>query len=418
MKRLLLLIISVFFLGVMLAYTQDKPYALGLVKTMSSEKFYGRGFVKKGDKISAQFIEIELKKWGVKPFGESYQQSFPIDINTITKAQFETKTHRYKLGIDYLVYAGSSSSHGETQLYIPKDFKLGTFLKTNHQDKWFLLDTIHYKSAELIENYRKIINTKAVNNCAGIIEVIPNKLLQTQRTYQIGFPYLQVKSDAWDTLAQNVKIRVQNKFIENYQTQNVIGYIQGEMDSFYVFTAHYDHLGLVGNQIYFPGANDNASGVASVIDLAKYYYLLGKKPKYSIAFMLFSAEEAGLLGSEFYSKNPLFDLKKIKFLFNLDMVGTGVEGLSVVNGLSHPKASELIQDINREDSLFTDIRIGKGSANSDHHYFDQAGVPAIFIYLRGGPQFYHDIYDRSETLELNKHDQLIRLLTQFIEKYE
>ena len=229
---------------------------------------------------------------------------------------------------------------------------------------------------------------------------------------------IQIKNESWDSSFQVVELNIKNKLIENYQSQNVIGYIEGEIDRFIVFGAHYDHLGRVDKEVYFPGANDNASGVATILSLAKYYHEHNIKPKYSIAFMLFGAEEVGLIGSLYYTKNPLSPLSKIKFMFNLDMVGTGVEGLSVVNGKENPKGSELITNINKEHQYFIDVRIGKGSANSDHHFFDASGVPAVFLFTRGGPQFYHDIYDRSATLELNKHNELIKLLTQFISDYE
>jgi Zn-dependent M28 family amino/carboxypeptidase len=253
-----------------------------------------------------------------------------------------------------------------------------------------------------------------LKNAVGVIEVTSRKLVQTQRTYALGFPFVQVKKESWDSLAQSVEINIKNKLEEAYQTQNVIGFIEGEIDSFFVFGAHYDHLGRVGKDVYFPGANDNASGVATVLSLAKYYHDNKIKPKYSIAFMLFSAEEAGLIGSLYYTKNPLFPLSKIKVMFNLDMVGTGVEGLSVVNGKENPKVSELLQELSDKNNFFDDIRIGKGSANSDHHFFNTSGVPSVFLFTRGGPQYYHDILDRSETLELNKLDELIKMLSLFI----
>jgi len=395
-------------------FSQDKTYALSCVKTLSSPQFHGRGFVKKGDKIAAKFIQEELKKWNVKPFENSYQQQFKFDINTILKASLSTDTKTFILGSDYLVFAGSSSVKGKYQLYYPDSFSMEKFKAENHENEFFVLDTISYKSKDLIANYRNIIGTCAFGNAKGIIEITAKKLVQTQRTYEFGYAFIQIKNESWDSASQHVRVNIKNKFIEGYQSQNVIGYIEGEIDSFFVFGAHYDHLGRVGKNVYFPGANDNASGVATVLSLAKYYYDKGIKPKYNIAFMLFSAEEAGLIGSLYYTQNPLFPLNKIKLMFNLDMVGTGVEGLSVVNGKENPNVSHLLKKINTENNFFKDIRIGKGSANSDHHFFDKAGVPAVFLFTRGGPQYYHDVLDRSQTLEMNKLDQLIKMFDLFM----
>ena len=408
---LLILILSI----TKISFSQDKAYALSCVKTLSSPQFHGRGFVKNGDRKSAKFIENELKKWGVQAFDKSYQQKFNFDINTISKAEVSLNTKPLVLGVDYLVFAASTGLKGEYKLYYPDSFIMLDFLKENHKNEVFVLDTFLYKSEDLINNYNEIISTCAFNNAVGIIAITKQNLVQTQRTYEFGFPFLQIKEEAWSENTKTIKINIKSKFKENYESQNVIGFIKGEIDSFFVFGAHYDHLGRVNKNVYFPGANDNASGVATILSLAKYYHDNNIKPKYNITFILFSAEEAGLIGSLYYTKHPIFALDKIKIMFNLDMVGTGVEGLSIVNGKENPKASELIQKINTKHKYFDDIKIGKGSANSDHHFFDSSGVPAIFLFTRGGPQYYHDILDRSETLELNKHNELIKMFEEFMQ---
>ena len=84
-----------------------------------------------------------------------------------------------------------------------------------------------------------------------------------------------------------------------------------------MFTAHYDMIGSFGEGNYFPGASDNGSGTAMVLDLAR-HFSSGRKPFYSVAFMLFSGEEAGLLGSTHYVDHPLFPLERIKLVINLD----------------------------------------------------------------------------------------------------
>ena len=105
-------------------------------------------------------------------------------------------------------------------------------------------------------------------------------------------------------------------------------------DSFIFITAHYDHLGGMGKDTYFPGANDNASGDALLLSLAKYY--VAHPAKYSIGFILFAGEEAGLVGSKYYTENPIVPLKNIRFLINTDLAGTGDEGITVVNATEFP----------------------------------------------------------------------------------
>ncbi len=397
---------------------QDLNYTRECVQKLASPEFFGRGFVKKGELKAAKYIAKELSKWNAKPFGTSYYQNYTFDINTLLRSELKTNKQTLKLGVDYITFPASSSLKGQFELYRPKDFKWSDFLKENHQEQIFVLDTIHYKSKDLIHHYQDIIKLCSLSRIKGLIEITAQRLVQTQATYELGFPYFQVKSDVWDTSATSVNIKLKTKLKKDYPSQNVLAYIEGEIDSFFVFTAHYDHLGGIGNEVYFPGANDNASGVATVLDLAKYYATKGIKPKYSVAFLFPGAEEVGLIGSKYYTEHPVFPLEKIKFVLNLDIVGTGSEGIAIVNGKANPKAVELFKNINKEQELFPHIQVRGEAANSDHHFFHQAGVPAVFFYTKGGPQFYHDIYDRAETLPLSKHNELVQLLIEFTKHYE
>ena len=107
----------------------------------------------------------------------------------------------------------------------------------------------------------------------------------------------------------------------------------------------------MGNHAIFPGANDNASGTAFMLALAKYYK--ENPPKYSIAFMAFSGEEAGLLGSSHYVGHPIFPLENIKFLVNIDLMGDATDGITVVNAVEQNGAFDLLQKINAGPKLFT-----------------------------------------------------------------
>ena len=185
-------------------------------------------------------------------------------------------------------------------------------------------------------------------------------------------------------------------------------------DSFIVITAHYDHLGGLGKDTYFPGANDNASGVALLLNLARYYAL--HPQKYSISFILFSGEEIGLLGSKYFTENPLLPLNKIRFLINTDLAGTGDDGITVVNATEFPKEFEWMQQLNTDFKLLKAVNARGKAANSDHHFFTEKGVPSFFFYTLGGVSYYHDILDKSETLPLNEHEDLYKLLIKFNEK--
>ena len=134
---------------------------------------------------------------------------------------------------------------------------------------------------------------------------------------------IDLLKDSFPGEKNHIEVDIENRFFKAFKSQNLCGYVQGTQfpDSFVVFTAHYDHLGAMGKDAYFPGANDNASGVSMLLNLARYYK--AHPAKYSVVFLFFSGEEAGLLGSKYYSEHPLFPLSTIKFLTNLDLLGTG-----------------------------------------------------------------------------------------------
>jgi aminopeptidase YwaD len=209
-------------------------------------------------------------------------------------------------------------------------------------------------------------------------------------------------------------IDIKSVFFDSLRTQNIIGFVPGTEipDSFMVFSAHYDHLGGIGDSCYFPGANDNASGIAMLLNLANYYQ---KNPaKYTMVFIAFGAEEVGLLGSKYFVENPLFPLEKIKILVNMDMMGTGEEGIQVVNATLFETEYNLLKKINEDHKYLANIKSRGKSANSDHHWFTEKGVPAFFIYTLGGVAHYHDIYDRAETLPLTEFEDIFKLLIGFV----
>lgn len=229
------------------------------------------------------------------------------------------------------------------------------------------------------------------------------------------FPFIQIVKGILDPeIEETIHLRIKSKFKKKHKTQNILAFIPGEVDSFFVFTAHYDHIGQMGADTYFPGANDNASGSAIILDLARYYKNKPEKPHYSIAFIWFAAEEAGLVGSKFYTEHPVFPLSKIKQLWNLDMMGSGEDGIKVVNGAVFNREFDLLQDINKEKGYLTKVSPRGKAANSDHYFFSEKGVHAFFIYTLGAYKEYHNINDKADALPLNEYENIFRLLVDYL----
>ena len=121
------------------------------------------------------------------------------------------------------------------------------------------------------------------------------------------------------------------------------------------------------------------------------------------------------MGSKFYVDNPLFPLEDVKFVLNLDILGTGDEGITVVNGVQHKKLFKKLTSINSKQQYLAKVKIRGRAANSDHYWFSQLGIPAFFVYTMGGIKAYHDVYDKSQTLPFSEFDDLYHLLIEFIE---
>ncbi|MDW8295657.1 MAG: M28 family peptidase [Raineya sp.] len=395
--------------------TQDLIRVRNNLSQLCSPEFNGRGYVKKGDSLASAWIAQEFENIGLQKFQNSYFQNFNTSINTFPKeVSCSLDGKKLVLGKDFIVGADSPSAFGrakviflDTLLFSDKNRRI-QFFNQDFRKKAFVFP-IHWtkKLAEL--NPTEIEKLEQ----AALWVSLHNKLTASVSTKQGKLPEIQVLQSAWKPNTKQITYKIRSKFIEKYPTRNVIGYLKGTIhsDTFVVFTAHYDHLGSMGN-IYFPGANDNASGITMLLELAHYYKQ--KPSKYSVAFIAFAAEEAGLIGSQFYTQNPLFPLLQIKVLFNLDLVGTGDEGITVVNGAVFEKDFEILQKINEKYQLLPKIVKRGKAANSDHYFFSEKGVKAFFIYTLGGIKAYHDIDDKAETLPLTKYTEVFKLITEYI----
>jgi aminopeptidase YwaD len=410
------------------SFSQQLQYARQVINTLASPAFKGRGYVENGDKIASAYIAGEFKKSNVIPLNKgSYFQNYNLSVNTFPgKVMVKLNGNLLVTGADYLVSATSPSVHGTFKV-IPisrKDISTTEALSTltsTAKNSFILLDnrpsekeTAEDKTtiADNIEALKRDENLK----CKGLIIFSNDKLTWTTLTYQSFRPVIIVNKKELDPKTINtITVDVDSKFIPKYTTRNVTGMIKGTSgsDSTIVITAHYDHLGLMGKKVYFPGANDNASGVAMLLCFVKYY--AEHPPKYNTVFLAFSGEEIGLLGSKAFVENPLIDLSKIKFLVNFDLAGTGDNGIKVVNGTVYKDKFDKLVALNNKYDLLPKVEIRGESCKSDHCRFYEKGVPSFFIYTLGGIAAYHDIYDRAQTLPLTKFQNYFTLMVKFFD---
>ena len=196
-----------------------------------------------------------------------------------------------------------------------------------------------------------------------------------------------------------VGLRVDLQEVE-VRTANVIGVVPGHdparSTEAVVVGAHYDHLGRSGGVVY-PGADDNASGTAVVLELARTFASAGGTAR-TLVFVLFSGEELGLLGSRHYIRNPTVPIERTVAMINLDMVGRlgdrplGVGGVATGGGLK-----TVMEDAGRQVGLALADRDAPGGA-SDHAPFYGAGVPVLFFHTGAHPD-YHRPTDTADKID-------------------
>lgn len=384
---------------------QNISYVMQVSKILSSKEYAGRGYNHlPGEKVNgadkaAKFIGKEIKNIGAYDLEKYIQKSnhFKSKIN-FQKIKFKSEKKDNAIEFTNNVIDLISLKINGKELILGKDY----------------LPSASVPSAEFSGSLIKVDSVHYINKEKKIIIQLENKLMFSASTQQDDFVLIhidkRVVSNEQNTLFADLKIKSQLKKVKS---QNIYCFIPGTEypDSFVVFSAHYDHLGNI-DTVYFPGANDNASGVAVLLDLIQYFQ---KHPsKYSVAFFFFTGEEIGLIGSEHYVKHPLFDLKRIKFLINLDLMGGGSEGIMVVNGRIFQKEFEILENINESNHLNLKIKSRGKAQNSDHYWFTENGVKSFFIYTMGDITAYHDTNDKADNLKFTNYENWFKLILHII----
>ena len=405
---------------------QDMKYARQVVNKLASAAFKGRGYEQDGALIASGYIAAEFRKSGLRPLNQgSYFQEFKIPVNTFPgKMNVRLNDQLLTPAADFLIDASSPPVHGTFHLHLvkPQDLsnpeKLGSLL-SQAQNSFLGVDlrdaVVDKTQKQAVQKVLDALQQEENTGIKGLVVFTTEKLTWTTLSFQTKVPLLTVnKKDLEPSGVKTISVYIDAQFIPDFRTRNVAGMVKGtsNSDSTIVISAHYDHLGMMGDQVYFPGANDNASGTAMMLSLARYYSK--NPPKYNTVFLAFSGEEIGLLGSKAFVEHPLTPLKQIRFLLNLDLAGTGEEGIKVVNGSIFKDQFDTLKALNDQFKLLPKIDIRGEACNSDHCRFYALGVPCFFIYTQGGIQAYHDIQDRPETLPLTAFAPYFQLMLKFL----
>lgn len=243
------------------------------------------------------------------------------------------------------------------------------------------------------------------------LEDLQDSIASTKQPVSFTFP---------DTRAQ-ISVRVDK---DTVTSSNVIAYVEGSdpvlKNECVIYTAHYDHVGMDRSGNIYNGANDNASGTVGLLNVAREFASLPKKPSRSVVFLWTTGEEEGLHGSSYYVENPLFPLDKTVAEINFDMIGrsrrdtdigasltgqidiTGPDTIKIVSAGESSSFVALTREACLKSGLYP-IDEGKGDhySGSDHYPFHINGIPAVFFFT-GLHRDYHQPTDDFEFIDFDK----------------
>ncbi|MBS3774921.1 MAG: M28 family peptidase [Bacteroidales bacterium] len=439
---------------------------LGYVKEMASEKYGGRLTGTPGYDSSAQWLIRHLKGWGVEGKAPSggYLQHFDIPYTRVFPGCRVT-LHLPQNGGEILKHydyvsefiPGATSDSGTVQaevvyagygitapelgyddyqgidvegkiLLMEREVPLNPKDDTTLFKKWEpyshhsykLKNAVRHGAAGMLYNYGPIVNPNNAFEPGFIYSHVGDTVVQdifagTGRSHQ------QVTDSIRDNLqpvsfptGKTFTITNNTQHFPNGRGSNVIGYMEGSdprlKDEVIIIGAHLDHLGRCWELI--PGANDNASGVAVMMAVARALSEYNIQMKRSVMFLSFGAEEQGIVGSRVYLQNPSFPLEKTWALLNLDGVGVGNK-IGVTAGKNFPRRYTFFRDVNEQyihrhlnPSSFLNIT----RPRLDAARFMKAGVPILSFYAYGAPSIYHQPGDDVDRITPEIMEEMARML--------
>jgi hypothetical protein len=423
------------------------------IKILTSDEMRGRLPGDTGYNLAAEYISNEFRDARLKPVAnQSYFQCFNIESNVFTnEATFEiidksSITIKYELGKDFscrgfsgsgefrnlkVVFCGygiSDSVSGYSD-YTGIDvegkavliFKQNPAFKNKRISKDF---GIRQKAQFAYDNGAKVVLFVSTPNSTNPQRPI-GSVMHGEGAQHTDLPQLHLDISLADKLLEGsayklnllqsiidstespknlilnslVDVNVQAKYIPDARTMNVVCMIEGNdptlKNEYIVLGAHLDHVGKQGEIIY-PGANDNASGSAVVIEIARKTQKLKVKPKRSIIFVLFACEEQGIQGSTWFVEHSPVPISNIKAMLNFDCVGHG-DSIQIGSGKSFPELWKLINDIDNEHSemMINDTWQGGGA---DAQPFFEKGIPTAYFVSKNSYTHLHLPSDKLSTL--------------------
>lgn len=416
------------------------------ISILASDAFEGRETGTNGEQLASDYIIAQFKDIGLEEKGEDgYLQPFSFVKQTVvgenTSLKINSKTFKPTEDFFPLPYSANAKAKGEVV-----NVHYGIIAPTLDYDDYRHLDVKekivimelsspdgmgpHSKYAEFADVRLKI--DKAIEKGAlAVIFVNSDKNMEDpaadykNKITPAAIPVIFAKSMAYKLLMDGTKpkatISVELKKVEA-TGHNIIGYIDNKAENTIVLGAHYDHLGYGGAESLYRGApaihngaDDNASGDAALIELAR-NLKNGANKASNYLFIAFSGEEKGLLGSNYFVKHPTIDLKKVNFMINMDMVGRlkmEDRTLQVLGVGTSPAWKETIEKIQIDSVKIKTAESGVGP--SDHTSFYLADIPVLHFFT-GSHDDYHKPSDDEEKINYAGELSVMKIILHLIDE--
>lgn len=437
-----------------------KQYYNSVVKELSSVKYNGRSQFGDGDIMAAAYIIDNLIKCGAEPVdvqNKEYVAAYPEKKSKVMPCDGGRWIGREEHFLPYLqhfsypmnVMRGNislsvdGSALEPTVDYIVKEFSpscSGKFRIETLDEKYYNPEAfIAYANSGRFEKSFILIDWNLFREKmpADSVEIYLKYFSQLERVggfilkQQEQFPYFKARSyyttpmpvimvnGSFPDMAKELEIVVESEMIEKHDAHNIFATIKGKGESGkrILFMAHYDHLGFMGCDNMFAGANDNASGVAMLLSLAEFY--ANNTPDYTVDFLFLDGEEANLLGAFYYTENPAVPLESIDYAVNIDMVGDTGDTLKCEISEEGRKGLELFRNLNSKSAApFHAVECNPLTDNSDHYAFALKGVPVIYFTVEGDYyDHYHTPRDIFENTSDMNFERIFNLLVSFAGVY-
>ena len=424
----------------------DKNSIQGPIYFLADDLLKGRETGTPENKVAAAYLANQLRSYGVQPNPKSgdYYQKFNLEQTT--------PPQQLNLSINGKNITNVVALNGDAIAYTNNAVFLGYGLEDDYKGKNVKGKVILIKGGNpeagdvrTAFRYRRTKQELAQKaEVAAIIELV-NAENRTWDFIDHNFntPQLGIASDQPNDTVNYLWVQDENENLVNtlekgknkvslnstgflkgsVQTQNVVGVVEGTDPSlkneYIIYSAHYDHVGIgtadaTGDTIY-NGARDNAVGATTVLAMAKN---LAKYPtKRSALFILFTGEEKGLLGSEYYVENPVLPLKQMVYCFNSDNAGYNDTSLATIIGLERTTAARHIKNAAKAFGLTAvdDPAPEQGLFDrSDNVHFAAKGIPAPtfsmgFTAFNGDvTKYYHQPGDQPESLDFDYLEKFFR----------